>query len=453
MQEQQVKQYVFQDTTARKKIWELKKRIRAVKGGTAAAKTISIIKWHIDFCQQKYNTAQISTIASESFPHLDLGAIRDFKAIMKDRGYWKDNQWNATKSFYTFETGNILEFMSVDTYSKAHGPRRDTLFLNECNNLPWIIVDQLMLRTRKIVWMDWNPTESFWFHEQILPFRPDEVDYITLTYKDNEALDEISIREIESHKHDVNWWNVYGLGNDGATESRIYKNWGFIDEIPKEARLVRKWLDFGYTNDPTSTGDIYEYDGGYILDEGVYETGMVNADIAKVIGKDKELTIGDSAEPKSIRELQLMGINIIGATKGKGSISQGIDTVRAKKILVTKRSLNVIKEYRNYIWQKDKDGKIINTPRDLFNHAMDGIRYAISNLNPVNDEDESTYEQPSYELPGALQSEIEVSQPQPTIQTVVVPGGTFQERMKILMERKEEREDDYQQPDYETPLV
>lgn len=423
--EPQVKKFNFIDTTARRKVWEMKKRLRAVKGGTSASKTISIIEWHIDYCQQKRQIPEISTIASESFPHLNLGAIRDFKAIMKDRGYWRDDLWNITKSTYTFETGNMLEFMSVDTYGKAHGPRRDTLYLNECNNLSWIIVDQLIIRTRKIVWMDWNPTQEFWFHEQLLPYRPDDIDYLTLTYKDNEGLDEISIQEIESHKHNKRWWKVYGLGEDGETEGQIYTNWIIIDEVPEDAVLKRKGLDFGYTNDPSALVDIYKWNNGYVVDELLYRTGMKNPDIAKTIGESDILTIADSSEPKSIAEIAEYGVNIIGAKKGKGSLSHGIDTVQSKTIYVTKRSLNVIKEYRNYHFIVDDAGKTTNDPEDVMNHAMDAIRYAIADLHPKRDEI-SDYKQPEYEKPT-----IGATSAQTTVATIGT--GTRQDLMKRIM--------------------
>lgn len=406
------KKFFFTDTTARRKVWELRKRFRAVKGGTSASKTISIMKWHIDFCQQKRQTPTISTIASETYPHLEAGVIRDFKAIMKDRGYWNDDRWNSTKHFYTFETGNILEFLAVDTYGKAHGPRRDTLWLNECQYLSWMIVDQLIIRTRSIVWMDWNPTEEFWFHEELLPHRMNEIDYITLNYLDNEALDEQSIREIESHKHDKNWWQVYGLGMDGELQTRIYTGWGFLDEIPPEAKLRVKGLDFGYTNDPTALVDVYELDNAYILDEVLYKPGMTNPEIAKAIGEQQPITIADSSEPKSIAEIAQYGVTIIGSKKGKGSISQGIDSVRSKKIYVTKRSLNIIKEYRNYIYIKDDTGKITNEPRDLFNHIMDAIRYAIAFLNPKREVKEA--ETKEHETPSISQA-IKNAAPVPTL--------------------------------------
>ena len=241
----------IKDTTATRKIFKLKKRIRAVAGGTSASKTISILVWLIDYAQT--TKGELLTVVSESFPHLSGGAMKDFETIMKSQGYWKDEQWVKTpKPTYTFETGTQLEFLTVDSYSKAHGPRRDVLFMNECNGMEYKIADQLITRTRKIVWLDWNPSSEFWFYTEMLPNRND-IDFITLTYKDNEALDETTIAEIESHKHNKNWWRVYGLGQLGEIEGRIYTGWNIIDEIPHTARLERRGLDFGYSVDPAGS--------------------------------------------------------------------------------------------------------------------------------------------------------------------------------------------------------
>jgi phage terminase large subunit len=161
-------------------VFALRKRIRAVAGGTSASKTISILIWLIDYCQS--HSGKTASVVSESYPHLERGAMLDFENIMKDRGYWNDDRWNQTKHTYTFETGSRLEFSSPDTYGKAHGPRRDVLFINEANDLDYRIADQLIVRTRAIVLMDWNPTTEFWFYTQMLPFRRDDIDLATLTY-------------------------------------------------------------------------------------------------------------------------------------------------------------------------------------------------------------------------------------------------------------------------------
>lgn len=364
------------------KVFALEKRIRAVSGGTSASKTISILVWIIDYCQTKQSKTKLVHVVSESFPHLEMGAMLDFKNLMKDRGYWHDSKWHGTLHTYTFETGNQVRFMSVDTYGKAHGPRRDVLFINEANNLDYKIVDQLIIRTREIVWMDWNPSEEFWFYTEFLNKR-DDVDFITLTYLDNEALDLITINEIESHKENKSWWTVYGLGQLGAIESRVYKNWAIINEIPHEARLERRGLDFGYSNDPTAIVDIYRYNGGFIFDEICFQKGLSNKQIADILKNlPNVLTIADSSEPKSIDEIKMYGVNIMGAQKGPGSINQGIQFVQDQKISVTSRSLNIINEYRNFLWKTDKNGKILNIPEGGFEHSLDAIRYGLDSFKP-----------------------------------------------------------------------
>lgn len=379
--EVQPKKFNFRDTTATRKIFSLRKRIRAVAGGTAASKTISIVVWLIDYCQVTQERPKIAHVVSESFPHLETGAMLDFQAIMKDRGYWNDARWHDTHHEYTFETGNKLRFMSIDTYGKAHGPRRDVLFVNEANNLDYRIVDQLITRTRETVWLDWNPSEEFWFYTEMLPNRTD-IDFITLTYKDNEALDPVTVAEIESHRNNKWWWQVYGLGQLGEIETRIYRGWQIIDEVPYGAELKRYGLDFGYSNDPTALVAVYYYDGGYIWDEVVYQKGMLNKQIADTIKAQERqaLVIADSAEPKSIDEIRLYGVNITPTIKGPGSITKRIQFVQGKRISVTKRSVNLIKEYRSYVWITDKDGRVINEPIDMNNHTMDAGGYAMNSL-------------------------------------------------------------------------
>lgn len=383
MEENQQNNFNFVDTTATRRVFELTKRIRAVCGGTSASKTISILIWLIDYCQVKNKRPKLCTVVSESYPHLEKGTMLDFQNIMKDRGYWNDSRWNKTKHSYSFETGNTLEFFSVDTYGKAHGLRRDVLFVNECNNVPFSIVDQLIVRTREIIWLDWNPTSEFWIYTEVLPKRND-VDFITLTYKDNEALDINTIKEIETRKDNKNWWKVYGLGQLGEIEARVYTGWNIIDEVPESAKLVRYGLDFGYSQDPTVIIAVYYLNNGFIIDELVYLKRLSNRVIADILlNKQRALVIADSSEPKSIDEIASYGVSIIGSKKGSGSVNQGIQYVQEQKISITKRSINTIKAYRNYIFITDKNNKVINEPDDTvheWSNAMDAIRYAISSL-------------------------------------------------------------------------
>ena len=372
---------MFKDTTATKKIFSLKKRIRAVSGGTAASKTISILVWLIDYAQVTKN--EILTVVSESYPHLEGGSIRDFKNIMISQGYWIDNSWNESKHFYSFPGGSIIEFKSIDKLGAAHGPRRDILFLNEANNIPFQIADQLITRTRNIVWMDWNPSEEFWYYTEIQGKR-DDVDFLKLTYLDNEALDETTKMEIESHRNNPNWWKVYGLGELGVIEARIYTGWQIIDSLPTNARLERYGLDFGYSNDPTAIVAVYYVDGGYILEEKTYQKGLSNKAIADIFqALPPALIIADSAEPKSIDELKSYGLNVMPTLKGPDSVRKGIQLVQDLPISITQQSTNGIKEYRNYLWITDKNGKILNEPAKGDDHFLDAVRYALNTLSRI----------------------------------------------------------------------
>jgi len=382
---------MFIPTTAVKKLSKLKKRIKGVQGGTSASKTISILQIFIDQCQRD-KTPQLTSVTSESMPHLKRGAMRDFKNIMQEHNYWDDKRWNATDSIYTFETGTPLEFFSLDMPHKVRGPRRKRLFINEANNIPKETYDQLEVRTEDSIWLDWNPVTEFWWHTDIVNNPDMDVDSIILTYLDNEGLSENIVKSIESRKKNKMWWQVYGLGLLGEVEGRVYTDWLIVDEIPHEARLERYGMDFGYSNDPTAIIAIYYLNGGYILDEVAYQKGLSNKQISDVLNNvTKSLVIADSAEPKSIDEISSYGINILACTKGKDSINQGVQYVQQQRVSVTKRSLNLIKEYRSYLWDTDRDGKTLNKPTDMLNHAMDAIRYGFDSLKPKASTDHVMY--------------------------------------------------------------
>jgi phage terminase large subunit len=377
----------YYQTTATKKIATMSKRIRVVCGGTSASKTISILLYLIARCQTD-KTPTLTSVVSESFPHLRRGSMRDFLNIMQEHGYYKDELWSKTDYTYTFETGSKLEFFSADMPSKVRGPRRDRLFMNEGNNIAYESWDQLLIRTKEFAFLDYNPTTEFWAYEELIGKR-DDVEFITLTYLDNEALDQSIVSEIESHKHNKNWWAVYGLGQLGEVEGRVYKDWAIIDSIPHEARLERRGLDFGFSNDPSAIIDVYYYNGGYILSERLYRKGMLNNQLASYLqnlDNPNTLIIADSAEPKSIAELQTYDLPIIGVQKkgfgNKNYLAASIDYMQQQRISVTKASTNLIKEYRNYLWMTDKDGKIINEPDGGLDHALDAARYAFDGLRP-----------------------------------------------------------------------
>jgi len=380
---------MFTKTSATVKIIALKKRIRAVPGGTSASKTISILLYLIAKAQSD-KTATLTSIVGESFPFIRRGPMRDFLQILKEHNYFKENRWDITNSTYTFETGSKIEFFSVDQSEKVRGARRDRLFINEANNIPFSAFEELEVRTKEFIFLDWNPTNSFWYYEEVKGKR-DDVEELTLTYKDNEALSQTIVDSIETRKNRLGWWKVYGLGLLGEVEGRILTNWRIIDEIPHEARLERHCLDFGYTNDETAIVDLYYYNGGYILDEVCYQKGLSNKQIADIIlNQRKCLTIADSAEPKSIDEVRSYGVLITGVEKNRGEtksetfVKWSFGVMQGEAISVTKNSVNLLKEYRNLLWATDKDGRLLNVEDpSCKNNAVAAARYGMVSLVPM----------------------------------------------------------------------
>ena len=363
-------------TTAINKILALKKRIKIIQGGTSAGKTFGIIPVIIDKCA-KQSGLEVSVVA-ESIPHLRRGALRDFLKIMKWTNRFVDDRFNKSLLKYEFANGSFIEFFSADDSSKLRGARRDILYVNECNNVNFEAYNELSIRTKKEVYLDFNPANEFWVEE----IKEDkEADFIILTYKDNEALDKGIVDQIEKNRLKAetstywrNWWKVYGLGELGMLEGVVFSNWKPIDIIPKEARLIGIGMDFGYTNDPTSIIEVWKHNETRILNEVTYQTGLLNSDIAKLLPKDVPV-YADSAEPKSIADIQRYGITIKGVTKGRDSINYGIDVMQRENYLVTSKSINLIKELRSYCWDSDKTGKRLNKPVDNYNHAIDAVRY------------------------------------------------------------------------------
>jgi len=365
-------------TTAQTKILKLRKRVRIVQGGTSSSKTFTILPLLIQYAIQTPNS-EISVVA-ESIPHLKRGAMKDFIKIMNWSGNFKEVNFNRSNLTYKFTNGSFIEFFSADQPDKLRGARRDVLFINECNNVSFESYQQLAIRTKKFIYLDYNPTNEFWVHKELK--EDDNSDFVILTYKDNEALDPSIVKEIEKAKVKAltssywdNWWNVYGLGLIGTLEGVIFNNWQTIDVLPKEARLIGYGLDFGYSNDPTAIVEVYIYNGKRLLNELCYEKGLSNKQIANYI-KTKLPCYCDSAEPKSIDELKLYGIKAYPVTKGADSIKYGIQIMQEQNYLVTKSSINFINEFRKYAWDRDKKtNETLNKPIDNFNHAIDAIRY------------------------------------------------------------------------------
>lgn len=377
---------MFKTTTAQRKIAKLRKRIRVVQGGSSSSKTFTIIPLLITYACQVPNS-EIS-IVSESIPHLRRGAIRDFLKIMQWTDNFNDANWNKSSLTYTFKNGSYIEFFSADQPDKMRGARRDVLFINECNNINFETYQQLAIRTRKFIYLDYNPSSEFWVHTELI--NDADTDFIILTYKDNEALEESIVKEIEKNKIKAeqeeksghrgfwwNWWQVYGLGQIGSLQGVVFRNWEIVDVVPSESVLLGYGMDFGFTNDPTTLIAVYEHRGEYIFHELIYERELLNNMIHNRMSElkvSKQKTIyADSADPKTIAELRRYGWKVEGADKGE--IMYGIAKMQEVNFKVTASSVNLITELKYYIWATDKSGKSLNKPIDDFNHGIDAVRY------------------------------------------------------------------------------
>ncbi len=376
----------------------MKARKKVVQGGTSAGKTYAIIPILIDRCARTPNLKV--TIVAETIPAVKDGAVDIFKKVMFDTGRWVEGSWLRNPLQYTFANSSRIQFKSFDTTGKAKAAgKRDILFLNEGNHIPYSVADALMIRSKE-VFIDYNPDEEFWAHTEVLTEPNSE--FLKLTYFDNEALPPETLEDLLikrdkgfhdpqlqgselfqeiniKNKYWANWWKVYGLGLTGVLEGVIFQNWTTIASIPRAAKLVARGMDFGFTNDPTTLIELWESDGKYIWNEVIYQRELTNADIAR-ISKQKgvkkgELIYADSADPKSIAELNRYGLTVKAAMKGKDSVNFGISVLQETEFTVTEASVNLITELRRYSWDTDREGQRLNVPVDAFNHAIDAMRY------------------------------------------------------------------------------
>jgi len=354
-----------------------KTRIQVHQGGTRSGKTYSILLSLVEFCYRNPNGGAVLTICRKTFPALRASVMRDFFEVLKREGIYTEVNHNKSDATYILE-GNLIEFISIDQPQKIRGRKRDILFINEANELNLEDFRQLLIRTTGKVLLDYNPSDEFhWIYDHVIP--REDATFFQSTFRDNPFLEPSLVAEIERLQvADPNYWRIYGLGERGQSRTTILTHWSQTETIDPRFKLVAYGLDFGYTNDPTACVAVYSDGEAFLLDEVLYQNGLSNRQIFQLLESEvgKNTVIADSAEPKSIDELHGYGMNVHPARKGPDSVRAGIQFFHSKPLAVTSRSLNLIKELRNYKWKEDKNGKNLNEPVDAFNHAIDAARYA-----------------------------------------------------------------------------
>lgn len=379
-------------TTTYKRIKSSKKRITIVQGGTSAGKTIAILLILLEIATRE---KKLITIVSESYPHLKRGALRDFRSIIdEDRGgntfrnYYQIVE-NKADHIFEFSNGSVIEFMALNE-SSARGARRDILFINEANLINFETYQQLEVRTKEKIFIDFNPVNEFWAHTELLanPTIAKDCEFMKLTYIHNESLSDSIVRSIESRKGDgtSNWWKVYGLGEIGSLEGNVYEGWTSYSELPKGAVLKRYGVDFGFSNDPTAVIAIYEDENNEIyLETKVLQTKLLTPTLVeKLRALPDSLFVCDNARPEIIAELNANGIRAIGCDKTPGEKMNGkrynIELVQRRKMHYLETDKELEREYLTYAWRKKKTGEILDEPQDGNDHCMDAIAYAIRDM-------------------------------------------------------------------------
>lgn len=352
------------------------------QGGARSSKTYNTVLFLIVYLIEHPKT-RLSVVRA-TLPALKGSVYRDFEEIMQRLGIWDGGCLNKSDFVYYLPNGSEVEFFSVDNEQKLRGRKRDVLFVNEANEITFTEWKQLKMRTTKFSIVDYNPSfgDEHWLCG--VNKDPHTFHFIT-TYKDNPFLEQTIIDEIESYQQaNPSLWRVYGNGLQAVIEGAIYPDYDIIDGLPL---TKKRWfgVDFGFTNDPTAIVEVREVTDEnrnireLYVDEIAYQTGLLTGDIIKILkqhaaGAD---IICDSADPRLIEELHNAGLHVYPVRKYQGSIMAGITKIQEYRFKVTKRSNNVIKELKNYTYRQDKNGVWLNEPIDMYNHALDAVRYVV----------------------------------------------------------------------------
>jgi phage terminase large subunit len=361
--------------------------IYVLEGGSRSTKTISIIQFLLSYAETNIGKPKRIIISRAVGTWITGTVLNDFLNVVKAYGWYNNRNYNKTLRIYKqFDTE--FWFVGLDDEQKLHGMSSDGFWINEAIESSKEDLDQLEMRCTGFGILDYNPSEEeHWIYDSVIP--RENAFYIHSTMLDNPFIPENSRSKILSYEPteenfkrgtvDKRKWEIYGLGKRAKIEGLVFETIEIVPEIPMWVKERFTGIDFGYTNDPTAIGEVGIQDNTLYVDELCYRTRMNIADIIKTlkdVNNDRKI-ISESADPRLVDEIYHSGFNIHPVEKGKGSVEAGIEKMKTMKICVTERSVNAIKEFKNYTYQQDKTGKWLNVPIDDMNHIIDLVRYVV----------------------------------------------------------------------------
>lgn len=406
---------MIQATTALRKISRLRKKIWGIQGGQGAGKTIGILILLINHAGTIPNREIY--IASSELSKMRDTVIKDFVKIINECGIkcrLTGIQYGAPRC--DFPNGSFIRFLGLDVDDVGKGLRSDIVFVNEANKVTFEKYRELTSRAGRVI-IDFNPNKKFWFHNEVKT--RDDCDYLCLTFLDNEYLSEAERNEILRYKSKgyaadgvtivnqywANMWRVYGLGEIGQVEGRIY-NW---NKIPYSEYLKINKQEYYYSDwgkvDPWAIGSMKYNDGSLYVDELNYESeneierrlspqelkaiksgdnneheGLVGWKFNHLYIPKTASIICDTNRPNKIRSLRRAGWEYAIGVGGKLDLENRVSILSDINIYYTDRSANIEMEQENYCYAKDKNGVQLEVPIDKDNHHIDGITYGVQHL-------------------------------------------------------------------------
>ena len=348
----------------------------SLQGSSRSSKTYSIVQLLCVWCHEIPKTTV--SIIRAGMPSIKRTVYRDFRDVMISFGWWDERNMNKSDFIYYFDNGSWIEFFSTDNEQKVRGSKRQILFVNEANELSFIEWQQLQMRTTEFSILDYNPSfsEEHWIN---LVNQEKSTYFFISTYKDNPFLEPKVVAEIESLQwNNKSLWQVYGLGQRAVVEGLVFPHYTLVDTIPYEAKRHRYiGMDFGYASDPTAIVEVAFWGNRMYIEEHCYQTHMLASDIIRELKKFDWCPeiISESADPRLIDEIYNAGLDIKPVHKTPGSINAGLTKMQEYEICIVRSSSNAIKEFKNYTYRQDKEGKWLNEPIDCYNHIIDSSRY------------------------------------------------------------------------------